>query len=506
MAATSATTVPPDLLNVQSLRRAFGPTMAVADCSFGVRAGSVHAIIGENGSGKSTLVKILSGILKPDQGQILIDGKPMAADGGVVAARRFGISTVFQEVLALPELSVIKNLWIGQHSLWRQHRPLRERQELARTVIDRLLGSDSPNLQAPMKTLGLGVQQSITIARSLLTQPRLLILDEATAALDVETRDRLFSEVRLMTRAGASVLFITHKMDEIAMLADDISVLRDGRLVDTMPAAEATSNRMLLAMSGSTGLTRKPKAERVQNGCVLTLSGICIKKSDTDFDLPIHAGEVLGLASLEGHGADAVAKIIAGIEWPISGTLRTPDGRALTRTADFLRAKVAYVPRDRKTEGIFAGLSITDNFAISTMSDLARFGIVQQGAVNIALTDHANASSIKFSTPDQSIRELSGGNQQKVILARVIATQPSILALNDPTRGVDQKTKSDIYGQLNDLVQKGVAVVIHSTEVDELISVCDRIAVFHDGKLICVLIAAASSKSEIVAAMFGQQP
>ncbi len=492
------------LLTATSLQRRFGATIALSDCSLSVRRGTVHAVIGENGSGKSTLVKILSGVLGQDSGMICVGGTERPAHFSVSKARLSGLGTVFQEILILGELSVLDNIWLGHHSLYHEYLPHAERVAIAAQVLTRLMGPDAPRLQDKVNALDLGTRQAITIARSLVLNPKLLILDEATSALDIRTRDRLFDEVKRMTATGQSVLLITHKMDEIAVLADEVSVLRDGLVIRTMPVADATPTEMLALMSGHREHAVRKAPVQTGHQTALFAKDILLNAAAVSFSIGVVDGEVLGLASLEGHGGDAFAKILSGLYRPMAGNVRDMQGKPLLRRSDFRAAKVTYVPRDRKTEGIFAGLSLRDNFAISTLADNARAGVILDQPLNQRFTRFANQVALRFQTASQPIRQLSGGNQQKIILARAIATKPRVLVLNDPTRGVDQNTKIEIHAELRSLAATGVAIVIHSTEVEELAQVCNRIAIFHANQLHRILEHQDVQVSSIVRGMFGR--
>ena len=492
------------LLIAHSLKRTFGATVALSECSMSVTRGTTHAVIGENGSGKSTLVKILSGALAQNSGTIHFSGLQRPQKFNIEKARTSGVATVFQEILILEELSVLDNIWLGHHTLYREHVSRADRAEIASVVLGKLMGSSAPKLGELAKSLDLGTRQAVTIARSLVLKPKLLILDEATSALDIRTRDRLFEEVASMKATGQSVLLITHKMDEIALLADEVSVLRDGVVVRTLPVLDATPKEMLALMSGRNQSEQRIASSNSNRPVALNATKIVLKPTAKPFSVEILAGEVLGLASLEGHGGDLFTKALSGLHRPVSGNVVNKDSKPLIRRRDFVAAKIAYVPRDRKSEGIFAGLSLLDNFAISTLGVDTRGMVVIKSALRKRFAGFASKVSLKFNKAHQPIKQLSGGNQQKIILARAVETGPFVLVLNDPTRGVDQMTKVQIHSQLRALTETGVAIVIHSTEVAELISVCDRIAVFHANELYQILGDQDLLTSKVVEGMFGR--
>lgn len=493
------------LLKATGLAKTYGETRALKYGDLAVRPGSVHAIIGENGSGKSTLVKLLTGVVHPDAGEITLEGKSLRL-ASPRDARGAGIATTFQEVLVLEELSVLDNLWLGQDGLFRFQVTRERKRSKAGSLLAELIGDAVPDLDAKLSGIDLGTRQAIVIARSLLLKPRLLILDEATAALDIAVRDRLFAALRRRVAQGLSVLFITHKMDEIAALADEVTVLRSGETVAHLPIGAASPARMLELMSGRTEAETAVSARAAVQETRLALKQVLLRLAGRPFDLDIQAGEILGLAGLEGHGADLATQILGGVRQALAGSVATPKGQELQGQAAFVAEGIAYVPRDRKTEGIFAPLSIADNFALTTLPTHTRFGLIDKTKVAAARNPLFDRLGVKFGALTDAITSLSGGNQQKVILARMLALKPKLLVLNDPTRGVDLATKQDIYRLLAELAQSGVAVVIHSTEIEELLALCHRVAVFHDRTLFEVLDHAGISRERLIAGLFGRRP
>jgi len=492
------------LLRAEGLGKSFGETRALSEASLPIRPYSVHAVIGENGSGKSTLVKLLTGVLRPDAGSITLSERGRIELASPRQARAAGIATTFQEILVLKDLSVLDNLWLGQDGLFSVAIPDTRKRAEASAMLAELLGADAPPLDARVGLLDLGTQQAIVIARSLLLAPRLLILDEATAALDIAVRDRVFATVKQRVAAGLSVLFITHKMDEIAALADTVTVLRSGRTVATMPIAEATPARMLELMSGRSEAAAVAGRKGGEGPARLSVVAGRLKRDSAAFDLAVRGGEILGLAGLEGHGADGMAQILGGVGMLAAGEVHSDAGSPLRGQGAFVNVGVAYVPRDRKLDGILAPLSIADNFSIATLGRYTRFGMLDPGRMAAARTPLFERLRVKFGALGDAITSLSGGNQQKIILARMLALGPKMLVLNDPTRGVDLATKQDIYALLADQAAAGVSVVVHSTEIEELLALCGRVAVFHDNTLFGVLEGTALSREALIAGLFGR--
>ncbi|HEY1670612.1 MAG TPA: ATP-binding cassette domain-containing protein [Trebonia sp.] len=481
------TTAPPaTLLRIEQVTKAFGATVALRGCSLELRAGEVHALMGENGSGKSTLVKLLSGVHRPDGGRVLIGQSPLRAPGPRAAAAA-GVATVFQEVQCVPGQPVLDNLWLGTDGMLRRAGPAPgKRRERAREVLTGLLGDcHDALLSAPAGSLSLSERQAVAIGRALLRAPKVLVLDEATSALDVATRSRLFTAVRRLTAAGGAVLFISHRMDEVTEIADRVTVLRSGESVATLDRAGATPGRLVALMTGGEHLVppdaaapaagAAPASTAAEAGVVLAAAGLTLR-----------AGEIVGLAGLEGQGQDEYLR-----------ALRSATGR------DGARARLAYVARDRREESIFPPLSVRENFTAATLSKDARGGLISPRRASARFAGYAGRLNIRLGRDHAAITTLSGGNQQKVVIARALASDPQVLLLNDPTRGVDIGAKRDIYALLRELAASGMAVVMLSTEVDEHLERMDRVLVFRDGAPAAELSRTGLTRGAIVAEFFG---
>jgi ABC-type sugar transport system ATPase subunit len=505
----------PVALRVTGLAKAFGPTVALRSCSAEFRAGEVHAVMGENGSGKSTLVKILTGVHRPDAGTLELAG----ADGQLVtvpalrnpgAASRAGIMAVFQEVLVVDSRSVLENAWLGADTVFRAKLPEAVRQARASAVFAELLGGDI-DLDAPAGSLPLSKRQACAIARVLLREPRLLILDEATSALDVATRDRLFEVIGARRASGMSTLFISHRMDEISEIADRVTVLRSGESKGTLERAEATPERLVRLMTGADHLAGgKGAHQRLERAAsersVLTVHDLRLRPDAAPVSLDLRAGEVIGLAGLEGHGQDEFLRALW--EGDAAGRVLRVDGDAATPVRSARQAAalgIGYVPRDRRRESLFPPLSIGENFGAVTSRADRRLGLLSHTARRGRLAQYTDRLGIRMGRSTDLITTLSGGNQQKVIIARWLASEPRILLLNDPTRGIDLGAKQDIYTLLDKLAVDGVAVVMLSTEVDEHVELMDRVLVFREGTVGAVLHRDRLSRAALVSAFFGQE-
>jgi len=509
-AGAEAAAGPAPLLRVIDVAKTFGATVALRRCSLELLGGEVHALIGENGSGKSTLVKILSGVQLPDRGQILVGGFERRPWTTPRDAARAGVATVFQEVLVAGKRSVLDNVWIGSEGLLGRGLPAARRRARAFEALAALL-ADVPDLDAPIGTLPLSVQQIVVIARALVRNPRILILDEATSALDVASRDRLSEVVGELRARGVGVLLISHRMDEIERLADRVTVLRSGESVATLARAQATPRELVRLMTGAERLTQAAGAEvdaraRGRGQVALRTRRLQLRQGARPIDVAIRRGEVVGLAGLEGHGQELFLRALRGEQVAAGGEVLRESGlaQAVLSSPDVAaRQGIAYVPRDRRSESIFPTLSARENFAAPTLGEDVSRGLLRHRRSEIRLAAYVKRLAIKLESPVAPITTLSGGNQQKLLIARWLAARPDVLLLNDPTRGVDLGAKRDIYRLLRALAAEGMAVAMLSTELDELVELMDRVLVFREGELVRDLERHELSRESILAAFFG---
>jgi len=496
-------------LRTVDLAKAFGPTQAVRACSFDLRAGEVHAIMGENGSGKSTLVKMLTGVHRPDRGSIEVAGRTLSAIRSPREALGLGIVAVFQEVLVVPPRSILDNLWLGIDPLHRDAVSRGERVERASETLLELTGA-APDLGRPVEELSLSDRQACCIARALIRRPAILVLDEATSALDVATRDRLFAIVRRLAAEGTSTIFISHRMDEVEEIGDRVTVMRSGESVATRARGEVRAAELVRLMTGAEHLTDTGHAqpERPRSAeTVLRASGIRLRPGAGEIDLDLRAGEIVGVAGLEGQGQDVFLRALRGAGGVAGRVVRVTPTREVEIDSPWAaaRAGIVYVPRERRDEAIFGALSIRENFTLPTVGRDTVAGLVRPSSSERRLSGYVDRLRIKLGRSSDGIMTLSGGNQQKVVIARWLASQPRILLLNDPTRGVDLGAKRDIYDLLAELTAEGIAVVMLSTEVDELIELMDRVLVFKEGELEVELGRGSLTRSVLVASYFGQE-
>lgn len=496
----------PPLLTAGGLRRTFGETIALDSCSLSVMPGEIHAVVGENGSGKSTLIKILSGIVRAEAGTLEWLGRP-AAFASPRAAQNAGIGTVFQETLVLPDMSIRDNVMLGLDGMVRKKMSASREREAVREALA-AVGIGQLDIERLAGTVSLANRQLIGVARSLTRPWRLLILDESTSAIDIEDRDRLFDALRRFRDEGRSILFVSHRMDEIDELADRTTVLRSGRSVATLERGGFTSETLLDLMSTREGAraaegrgsgTTVPATAEI----VVSVRSLAVAEGKPALDLDLRAGEIIGVGGLEGHGQVALLECVAGLRRAPSGAVQA--GNTTIRSQrDAQRAGIAFLPRDRKSEGIFAPLSVLDNVTVSALEKFARWGVLGTGARARAAGDVTRRTKVKMAGLATPIAALSGGNQQKALIARLIATNPRVLVLNDPMRGVDLGAKRDLYEVLNHLAESGVSILMLSTELVELCLLCHRVVVFHDHKVSAIVERGNLSERALIDAMFSQ--
>jgi ABC-type sugar transport system ATPase subunit len=500
------------LLRVANVAKAFGPTQAVRDASFELRAGEVLVLVGENGCGKSTMVKILSGIHQPDAGRIELDGQLLPSIRSPREAQSRGVFTVFQEVLVAESCSVLDNVWLGADGTWQTRVSGRDKAARAKQVLGKLLGREI-DVSMAVEELSLSDRQACGIVRALLRNPKILILDEATSALDVATRDRLFELVGELSRQGVGVIFITHRMDEIEQIGDRITVMRSGATVAELERGHWTPQQLVHLMTGADALGKQghdrltPIAER-RGETVLSVRGLRLRPDGAPIDLEVKAGELIGLAGLEGHGGNTFLEALrGGIQTEGQVVRHLADGKeAVIRTpSDAADRDIAYVPRERRLDSVFSWMTIRENFALATLDRDSRFGFLRTRASRRRLRSYIDRLGIVLGSPEHAITTLSGGNQQKVIIARWLAFGPSVLLLNDPTRGIDIGAKNDLYALFGSLASEGLAVVMLSTELDEHVELMDRVLVFREHELFTEFDRSQVTRQGLVSAFFGEK-
>ena len=494
---------------VREISKRFGETVALNNCSLTIQPGEVHAVVGENGSGKSTLAKILSGVLTPDGGTFSIFGETPATP---IHARRLGVATIFQEILVAESLSVLDNLFVGADSLWRRRYTNVEARTLGRDMLTRLVGQDV-DLDAPVGLLPLSIKQWIVIARALLSKPRLLILDESSAALDLDATARLHREIRKLRSEGCCIVIVTHRIAELIRITDRATVLRDGSVVSGLSGEEITEENLLGLMSPNRPILTEPKQEapaprRITGEVVVAAREVSIRVGGKPFSFELKKGEIVGVTGLDGEGHTSFVRVIAGLLPAIHGEVLVRHAgveRLMRGISDAESGGVTFVSGDRAKEGIFPNLSIFENFALAMYkSRTGVLGWIDWQALAGLFRSEVKRLRIKTGPWSNRITSLSGGNQQKVLIGRAFALEPEVIVLDDPARGVDAGTKRELYAELTAFAQAGGAVVYLSSEIEEFFGFADRVLVFRGGTHYETVTSEDISEHAILAAMFGQ--
>ncbi|MFE9960297.1 sugar ABC transporter ATP-binding protein [Micromonospora sp. NPDC005299] len=483
--------------------RDFPGTRALDHISFTLRRGEVHAILGENGAGKSTLVKVLCGIDRPDAGVLRLHGTPVRFSSPR-DAERAGIGAVHQEANLVPQMSVARNLFLGREP---RHRlgliNVARMNARARDVMaDCGLRID---VRQPLEAFDAGIQQLVAVARAIATGTLVIVLDEPTAGLDDEQAERLLSMLDTLRDQGRSIVYVSHRLTEIERICDRATVLRDGRVVHTGPLAGLDRMRLVSLMLGhrvTLGTTTSGGASAVEpaDPPILQATGLTRRHVLGGVSINLRPGEVVGLSGLLGAGRSETAKAIAGAMPLDAGQVTVSGARLRQRSiAGAVRAGVGLLPQNRTTEGIIASLSVRDNIALAALPRLSRAGIVSEARLDRIVETFMRRLRIKATSPHQPVGELSGGNQQKVLLARWLATHPRVLMLDEPTRGIDIGTKSEVQALIDDLAVDGLAVMLISSDLEELVGSCDRVLVLRDGAVAGQLTGPNVSEKNIMA-------
>ena len=479
----------PPALELIDVSKRYGGVRALERARFACESGRVHALLGENGAGKSTLIKMMAGVVQPDEGRILLDGQERRFAHPMDAARA-GIACIFQELSLMPDLSVADNICIANPPKRFGLIDNRAQRRIAEAALARA-GADDIHPLAPVGSLSLSRRQMVEIAKALAREPKILILDEATSALTAADVRRVFALLKRLRDEGLAIVYISHRMHEISELADDCSVFRNGRHVATYAAGSKTDAETVELMIGrevSHAYPPKPAAARAGDAApALEVRRLSWGSRLHDIDLAVRAGEIVGLGGLDGQGQREFFFALFGVLRGVGGEIRVEGRRVASRApADAKRAAVgiALVPEDRKTDGLLLPMSVRDNLSLAALDRLSRLGVIRTADEARATAEVTAQLAIKCPDAGDAVGTLSGGNQQKVVIAKWLLNAPRIILLNDPTRGIDVGTKQEIYALLRRLADAGAAVLLYSTDYAELIGCCDRVGVFFDGRIV----------------------
>jgi rhamnose transport system ATP-binding protein len=494
----------PPALSLVGVHKRFGGVQALAGVSLDLVAGQVLALVGENGAGKSTAVKLMTGVYRPDAGSVRVRGTAVAL-ASTQQAWAHGIAAVYQDAALFDDLSVAENIftghWLTRRGGWLDWAAMRRRARASLSSLELELDVD-----APLARLSVAQKHLVAIARALTHDARVLILDEPTAALSSREAGDLHRIVRRLASAGAAILFISHKLDEVLAVADRYTVLRDGHHVSAGAIGDVDEPALVRAMVGRSITQLFPKASVALGAPVLEVRGLGNAEQFEGVSFTLHRGEVLGLYGLVGAGRTELVEALFGLSPPTRG-VATLDGRSLGRSPrESIECGLVLVPEDRQRNGMFGALSVRENLVLPSLRRLAR-GPFMSDEAEVALAQQvAERLAIKHAGLDQKVSELSGGNQQKVVIGKWLATDPRVIILDEPTQGVDVGAKAAVHAFIAELVARGVAVLLVSSELPEVMGVADRIAVMHEGRIVAVVPRAGFDARALVSWALGGAP
>jgi len=491
------------LLRLTGVSKAFAGVQALKNVSFDLRAGEVHALVGENGAGKSTLIKVVTGAIRPDAGTLEVRGE-VVTDNDPVRSRDLGIAAIYQQPALFPDLTGAENIALGLEpgGAWRRVK-WGERRDRARRLLEKIGARIDPGTE--VRRLSMPEQQLVEIARALGADARVVIMDEPTASLSDTEVVNLFRVIRELKAHGAGVVYISHRLEELPEVADRVTALRDGVVVGTRPMAEVSRAALIGMMVGRELSAVFPKTEVTPGETVLELRGVGERKAGVrGVSFRVRAGEIVGLAGLVGAGRTELARVLFGLTPADAGTILL---RGVPVTIDSPRGAVArgiaYVPEDRRKHGVVPEMSVAENTTLATLKAVSRFGLIDRRRERGVAADYVTRLGVKTASLDAAVSSLSGGNQQKVALARWLAAGPSVLILDEPTQGVDVGAKAEIHRLMGDLAAAGMAVLMISSELPEVLGMSDRIVVMHAGEVAGVLDRAGATQERVMELALG---
>jgi rhamnose transport system ATP-binding protein len=493
------------LLRTENISKSYDGVHALRNVGFELRAGEIHALVGENGAGKSTLIKIITGAVTPDSGKIELDGK-VVTNNSPRLAKSLGIAAIYQQPALFPELTVAENIAVGLEGTrsW-QLIDWNERRQRAATLLEKTgaridVDDDAGNLTMPE-------QQLVEIARALGANARVLILDEPTASLSEEEAQNLLRVLRELRDQGVGVIYISHRLEELALIADRVTVLRDGSVVGTRQVSETDQQELIRLMVGRELSAVFPKIEVELGDVVLELRAVgCRSNGLDDINLSVRAGEIVALAGLVGAGRTELARTVFGLDPADSGEIRLKDQVVqIDGPIQAIESGIAYLPEDRRRHGVIMDMAISSNITLASLRRLTRWGALDVDREKSIAADYTRRFAIKTPAIFNSVSTLSGGNQQKVALSRWLATNPSVLILDEPTQGIDVGAKAEIHTLMGELAAQGMAIVMISSELPEVLGMSDRIAVMRGGTIAGILSRAEATQQKILEMALGQR-
>jgi len=472
-----------DFLRMEGISKSFPGVQALQEVNFEVTRGEIHALVGENGAGKSTLMKVLTGALHLDEGRIILRGEPVEIHSPS-DSQELGISMIHQELSLIPYLNVGKNVYLGREPRRRIPGFIDWKKLYSQT--QELLGQLNLDVRARAEAQDLSIaqQQMVEVAKALSIEADLIAMDEPTSSLTDRETEVLFDVMRKLRDQGVAIIFITHRLEEVFEVSDRITVLRDGRHIATAPTAELNHNQVVQLMVGRELDNMYPYSETKERGVALQADDLADGQELHGVSLELQGGQILGVAGLVGAGRTALAETLFGLRQATAGEIHI-DGQVvkLHSAKQAIEHGLGFVPEDRKLQGLFLNMAVRENITMSSTSLVSNFGFVNTNKANKLADEYVDKLDIRTPSLRQRIRNLSGGNQQKVIIARWLTLKPRVLILDEPTRGVDVGAKAEIHGLMRQLAEDGVAVLMISSELPEIIGVSDRILVMHEGRV-----------------------
>jgi ABC-type sugar transport system ATPase subunit len=482
--------MPQPVLKMERISKSFPGVQALDNVHLEVLPGEIHGLLGENGAGKSTLMKILSGVYQKDSGHIFLDGQEIAVNNPH-HAQLLGISIIYQELNLMPNLTVAENVFIGREPNRAHFVQWGKLHQQTRELTDRLGIQLSPT--ATVRNLSVAEQQMVEIARALSIRSRVIIMDEPTSALTENEVQHLFSIMRGLKAQGLGVIFITHRLEEVFEICDRITVLRDGAYVGTIDAKTATRDQLIRMMVGRSVSDYFSKEASTPGEVILEVRNLSRTGTVDDptasvlnnVSFQVRAGEILGLAGLVGSGRTDLARCVFGVDRRDSGQIFLNGQLVDIRSPrDAIRLGMGFVPEDRKLQALFLSMSVEENASMASLGSVSRFGFIQGSARRHMVSEYVKTLSIRLASLDQEVLDLSGGNQQKVVIARWLALRPRILIVDEPTRGIDVGAKAEVHALMSQLAREGVAIVMISSELPEVMGMSDRMLVMREGRVV----------------------
>ena len=476
------------LVSMEGIEKSFPGVHALSQCRLELRSGEVHALVGENGAGKSTLMKILTGVYQKDSGSIFFKGKEIEIPD-TRAAQSLGISIIHQELNLMPHLTVAQNIFIGREALGKGHIFLNEKEINKKTAELFKLINLKLDPRVKVSTLTVAKQQMVEIAKALSFNSEVLVMDEPTAALTDSEIEDLFRIIKDLRQKGVGIIYISHRMDELKKITDRITVMRDGCYIDTVNTSDVAIDKIISMMVGRTVYASTPQLPK-ERSREIVLSARDLRRfpeiKDVSFEL--HKGEILGFAGLMGAGRTEVARAIFGADGLESGEIKV-NGRKITvkSPADAVNAGIGYLSEDRKRYGLALGLSVAENSTLTCLDDFSKGGFIDKRKVRTKTSEYVDRIRIKTPSIQQLVKNLSGGNQQKVVIAKWLLKNCEILIFDEPTRGIDVGAKSEIYNLMNELAAQGKSIIMISSELPEILHMSHRVAVMCEGRLVKIL-------------------